>query len=316
LPLRHEVRVDPAAVFDRKDFGSASTVGLRAGERVSVEDLLYALLLGSANDAAVALAIAVDGSAPAFVAHMNARARTLGMTQTHFSSASGLDDHGRSTPRDLFRLARAVDADDVLRSIVATRFYRIASPRGRDRIIQNRNALLWLSDVATGMKTGATQGAGACLVASAQRDGRRLVAIVLDAQRGDPFSPAAALLAYGFDGWRTDTIVAAGASSGTVPIRGGTVPVVAADDLTRLVPVRPSEDRSEQVVVDPRAAFPPAPGERVATLVVRDGEVVLGSVPLLVPAVPPPPASHGPWWARAAAAVTGAMVDAIEGLAA
>jgi len=314
LPLDRVVRVDQRAEFHRDDFGSSSTLGLRAGERITVHDLLYALLLGSANDAAVELAIAVDGSEVAFVRHMNRRARSLGMTQTHLASASGLDDDGRSTPRDLLQLARAVEADRVLRSIVATRFHRIPAPKGPARIIQNRNALLWLSGTATGMKTGTTQGAGACVVATASRNGRHLVAIVLGAQE-DPFSPAAALLDYGFQGWRADTIVAAGAPVGAIAIRGGTVPVIAAHDLTRLVPVRSSE-RSEQVVVDPRAAFPPAPDDRVATLVIREGDIVLGSVPLLVPDVPPPPASSGPWWTRAAGAVGGAVVDAVEALAA
>ena len=314
LPLDRVVRVDQRAEFHRDDFGSSSTLGLRAGERITVHDLLYALLLGSANDAAVELAIAVDGSEVAFVRHMNRRARSLGMTQTHLASASGLDDDGRSTPRDLLQLARAAEADRVLRSIVATRFHRIPAPKGPARIIQNRNALLWLSGTATGMKTGTTQGAGACVVATASRNGRHLVAIVLGAQE-DPFSPAAALLDYGFEGWRADTIVAAGAPVGAIAIRGGTVPVIAARDLTRLVPVRSSE-RSEQVVVDPRAAFPPAPDDRVATLVIREGDIVLGSVPLLVPDVPPPPATSGPWWTRAAGAVGGAVVDAVEALAA
>ena len=314
LPLRRVVRVDQRAEFHRDDFGSSSTIGLRAGERIEVDDLLYALLLGSANDAAIELAIAVDGSEAAFVRHMNTHARALGMTETHLASATGLDDDGRSTPRDLLTLTRAVEADRVLRSIVQTRFHRIAAPKGRDRVIQNRNALLWLYDLATGMKTGTTQGAGACVVATAARDGRRLVAIVLGATH-DAFSPAAALLDYGFEGWERDTIVTAGTSVAAVAIRGGTVPVVAARDLTRLVPVR-STDRSEQVVVDPHAAFPPAPQDRVATLVIREGDTVLGSVALLVPDVPPPPASEGPWWTRAASAVGGAVVDAVEALAA
>jgi serine-type D-Ala-D-Ala carboxypeptidase (penicillin-binding protein 5/6) len=314
LPLHRVLRVDPRAEFARDDFGESSTVGLRTGERVRVEDLLYALLLGSANDAAIELAIAVDGSEPAFVSHMNARAASLGMTETHLASASGLDDRGRSTPRDLLTLTRAIEQDPILRSIVDTRFHEIGSPHGRDRVVQNRNALLWLYGPATGMKTGTTRGAGACVVATASRDGRRLVAIVLGAER-DAFSPAAALLDYGFDGWRTDTVVAAGASAGVVAIRGGTVPVVAARDLTRLVPVR-AVDRTEAVVVDPRAAFPPAPDAPVATLVVRDGDTVLGSVPLIVPDVPPPPPSEGPWWARSADAVGAAIVDAVESLAA
>jgi D-alanyl-D-alanine carboxypeptidase (penicillin-binding protein 5/6) len=314
LHLDDELRVDPRAVFARDDFGSSSTLGLHAGERIGVHDLLYGLLLGSANDAAVELAIAVDGSEDAFVKHMNARAAALGMTDTRFASASGLDDDGRSTPRDLLTLARTVEADRVLRTIVATKFHRIAAPTGPDRVIQNRNALLWLDPDVTGMKTGTTQGAGACVVATATRDGRHLVAIVLGAT-GDPFSPAAALLDYGFEGWRSETLVAAGSPMGAVAIRGGTVPVVAARALTRLVPVD-AEDRSERIAVDPKAAFPPPPDDRVATLVVREGDVVVGTVPLSVPSVPPPPTSEGPWWVRAAHAVGGAVVDAIDALAA
>jgi D-alanyl-D-alanine carboxypeptidase (penicillin-binding protein 5/6) len=315
LPLDRVVRADPAAVFARKDYGSSSTLGLRAGDRISVEDLLYALLLGSANDAARALAIEVDGSEPAFVHHMNATADRLGMTQTHVASASGLDDDGRAAPRDLLRLVDAVDADHVLREIVATRFHRIAAPKGPDRIVQNRNALLWLDPDVGGMKTGTTQAAGNCVIATGRRDGRHLVAIVLGAPH-EPFSAAASLLDYGFEGWRPDTIVTAGASAGTAALRGGTVPVVAAEDLTRLVPVHSDADRSEQVVIDPRAAFPPAPGDRVGQLVVREGDVVLGAVKLVVPSVPPAPASTQPWWARAATAVGGAVVDAVEALAA
>jgi D-alanyl-D-alanine carboxypeptidase (penicillin-binding protein 5/6) len=206
-------------------------------------------------------------------------------------------------------------ADDALREIVATRFHRIPAPKGPDRVVQNRNALLWLDPDATGMKTGTTQAAGSCVVATASRDGRHLVAIVLDA-RDEPFSAAASLLDFGFEGWRTDTIVSQGASAGTAALRGGTVPVVSAEDLTRLVPVRPTEDRSEQVVIDPREAFPPAPGDRVGQLVVREGDLVLGTVALIVPSVPPAPASAGPWWARAAAAVGGAVADAVDALAA
>jgi D-alanyl-D-alanine carboxypeptidase (penicillin-binding protein 5/6) len=314
LPLDETVTVDPAAVFDRHVFGATSVLGLRPRERISVQNLLYGLLLASANDAAVALAIAADGSEPTFVRHMNAEARRLGMTDTRFASASGLDDDGYSTARDLLRLTDAVNDDPVLRSITATKVRRIPAPSGPVRVIQNRNALLWLYSGAIGSKTGTTAGAGACVVATAHRDGRELVAIVLHAP-DEPFSDAAALLNYGFDGWRADTLVHAGDAAGEVGIRGGTVPVVAASDLTALVPVH-DDDRSQHVVVDPRAAFPPTTDERVATLVLRAGTDVLGQVALIVPAVPPPPTAEGPWWVRAAGAVGGAFGDAVRAVAA
>ncbi|MEP6758081.1 MAG: D-alanyl-D-alanine carboxypeptidase family protein [Actinomycetota bacterium] len=315
LPLHHIARVDPRAVFERNDYGASSTLGLRAGERISVENLLYALLLGSANDAAVALAIAVDGSVPAFVAHMNTRARQLGMVHTRFFSASGLDDRGHATPRDLLRLARFTDTNEAFRTITATRFRRIPAPRGRDRVIQNRNALLWLYAGAIGTKTGLTDEAGNCLVASAMREGRRLVAIVLDAPR-EPFSSAAALLDYGFEGWDQQTLVRAGEPAGTVALRGGSVQVATAADLAALVPARGEDEVSERTILDPAAAFPPAPGEAVAILVVHRGPRVLGRVALVVASVPPAPASSGPWWARAAGAVAGGVIDGIRAIAA
>ncbi len=168
------VRVDPAAVFHRGDYGSSSTLGLRAGERISVRDLLYALLLGSANDAADALAIHISGDRATFVTAMNRRADGLGMADTRFLSANGLDDRGRSTARDLLTLVEAAEADPAFREIVATRFRDIPAPKGRDRRIQNRNALLWLYPGAVGTKTGSTAGAGFCLIATAEREGRRL----------------------------------------------------------------------------------------------------------------------------------------------
>ena len=235
--------------------------------------------------------------------------------QTRFFSAGGLDDRGHSTPRDLLRLVRFTDEDEQFTTITATRFRRIPAPNGRDRVIQNRNALLWLYAGTLGTKTGSTAEAGACLVASASRDGRRLVAIVLDAPR-EPFSSAASLLEYGFEGWEDDELVAEGDALGTVDIQGGTVPVVAGSDLEALVPVRDDQEVVDRAVVDPRAAFPPPPGAEVGVLVVRRGADVLGRVPLVVAAVPPAPPTSGPWWWRAADAVGGAVVDGIRALAA
>ena len=314
LPLHAMVTVDPAAVFDRHTFGATSVLGLKVGERISVENLLYGMLLASANDAAVALAIAADGSEDAFVRQMNDEAEKLGMRDTRFASASGLDDDGHSTPRDLLLLTRAANADPVLRTITDTQVRRMPAPKGPDRVIQNRNVLLWLYAGAIGTKTGSTSGAGQCVVATARRDGRALVAIVLHAP-DEPFSDAAALLNYGFDGWRPDTLVHAGDATGDATIRGGTVPVIAASGLSALVPVA-DEGRAQHVVVDPRAAYPPAPHERVATLVFAAGPTVIGSVPLIVSDVPPPPTTSGPWWVRTADAVAGAVGDAVRAIAA
>ncbi len=308
------VRVDPAAVFGPRDFGASSTLGLRAGERIRVRDLLYGLLLGSANDAAEALAIHVSGSVGAFVELMNRRARALGMRDTSFASPHGLDDRGRSTAADLLVLLRAAHADPAFERIVATRFRTIPSPTGRPRRIQNRNAMLWLYDDAIGTKTGLTAGAGPCVAVVAERDGRRLVAIILGAER-EAFSPAASLLNFGFDGFEETTVVRAGEELGSVDLVGGRVSVVASADLTVMVP-RDHADRVRRTVrVAPEAAFPPQIGDRVATMIVTVPGARLGGVGLIVAAVPAPDPVSGSWWMRGLEALGGAAADAIGAVA-
>jgi D-alanyl-D-alanine carboxypeptidase (penicillin-binding protein 5/6) len=308
------VRVDPAAVFARRDFGASSILGLRAGERIRVRDLLYGLLLGSANDAAEALAIHVSGSVGAFVELMNRRARALGMRDTSFASPHGLDDRGRSTAADLLVLLRAAHANPIFERIVATRFRTIASPAGRPRRIQNRNAMLWLYDDAVGTKTGLTAGAGPCVAVVAERDGRRLVAIVLGAER-EAFSPAATLLNHGFDGFDETTVVRVGEQLGSVDLVGGPVSVVASADLTVMVP-RDLADRVRRTVrVAQGTAFPPETGDRVATMIVSVPGARLGDVALIVAAVPAPAPVSGPWWVRGLDALAGAAADAIGAVA-
>jgi D-alanyl-D-alanine carboxypeptidase (penicillin-binding protein 5/6) len=307
------VTVDPRAVFQRHAYGADSTLGLRAGERLRVRDLLYGMLLGSANDAAAALAIAEAGSQTAFVAQMNTRAKALGMRHTRFFSVHGLDDRGHSTAADLLRLVRAADRTPGFDGITATKVHAIPAPRGPTRRIQNRNALLWLYAGAFGTKTGTTAGAGACLVASAARDGRRLVAIVLGAPR-EAFSDAAALLNHGFEGFTSRTIVSAGDDVGTVGIRGGTVTVAAGTNVRALVPVG-AGDVTARALADPTVAFPPVNGQRVGTVTFSVPGSPLGTAPLVVSGVPPPPPLGGAWWIRAPRAIGRAVVGAIAALA-
>src|SRR5262249_5521572 len=178
----------------------------------------------------------------------------------------------------------------------------------------NRNAMLWLYPGTFGTKTGSTALAGSCLVASATRNGRRLVAIVLHAP-GEAFSDAAALLNYGFAGFTQQTFATSGADQGTLRIHGGDVPVAAAAALAALVPPRSLGGVRRRLVAAPDAAFPPAPGSRVGTLRVTVPGLTVGSVPLVVSAVPPPPESSGPWWARAAGSVGHAVAGAIGAIA-
>lgn len=308
------VTVPDEAVFADGDYGATSTLGLRAGERRTVRELVSALLLQSANDAAVALAVDIAGSEQRFVELMNRRARRLGMRDTRFFSPNGLDDRGRSTADDLLVLTRAAYATRGFAPIPASKFQTIPNPGGRPRRIQNRNALLWLYPGATGLKTGFTGGAGYCLVATAERDGRRLVAVVLG-DRDEAFSEAATLLEHGFEGFEERALVRAGEAIGTVRIRGGTVSVVADRAVRALVPTVQLDRVRRRVAVAPRAVFPPAAGERVGTVRVTIPGVTLGSSPLVVSEVPPPPvAGDDPWWARSVDAVVGGLAEVVDGL--
>ncbi|MFN8232846.1 MAG: serine hydrolase [Actinomycetota bacterium] len=137
---RELVTVRPDAVID--DAGGVAALGLEAGERISVADLLDALMLQSANDAAIALADHVAGSERRFVRMMNRRAGRLGMVRTHFMSPNGLDDRGTSTALDLVTLTAAAYRTDGFGRIVAQMSASVPAPDGSTRELQNRNALL------------------------------------------------------------------------------------------------------------------------------------------------------------------------------
>jgi D-alanyl-D-alanine carboxypeptidase (penicillin-binding protein 5/6) len=292
-----------------------SGLGLQPGERILVQELLYALLLQSANDAADALAEHVDGTVPAFVERMNARAAELQMSRSAFASTNGLDEVGFSTARDLVRLTRAAFALPAFSRITATRSHVVRSLDAEPRTVQNRNVLLWLYPGATGVKTGFTSAAGFCVVAAAERDDVRLVAVVLG-DPGEPFSGAAELLNYGFEAFDRRVVLEAGEGLGSVAVGGRAVPVAAGGALEGLVPVGAEIERS--LILEERVAFPPARGEEIGSVRVTAGDRLVGEVPLLVRALPPPPdpSEEGPWWARAFGSVVragGAVLQALLG---
>ncbi len=172
-------------------------LGVRPGARMEVEPLLYALLLLSANDVAVALAEHVAGSVGAFDALMTRRARALGMDDTRFASPSGLNDWGYSTAADVATMAGAAWRIPALASIVDTRYHTITRPSGKRVRLQNLNHLLFDYPGAVGMKTGYTDASHWSLVGVAAR-GRTRLLVVLLGDHDKPFDDGAALLNWGF----------------------------------------------------------------------------------------------------------------------
>ena len=174
-----------------------SSVYLRAGERLSVEDLLYALLLSSANDAAAALAIHTAGGIPAFADMMNARAEALGLTDTHFTNPHGLADKEHyTTAAELARITAEAMKNPLFRRIVSTKSQKLTADGERVRLLSNHNRLLRSYEDCIGVKTGFTRARGRCLVSAAERDGLLLIAVTLDAP--NDWQDHATLLDYGF----------------------------------------------------------------------------------------------------------------------
>ena len=168
-----------------------SSMYLRAGETVRVEELLYGLLLCSGNDAALALTECAGGLTP-FVALMNEKAAALGMAHTSFANPNGLDADGHySTARDMAVLAAAAVENPTFRRICSSRSVTIGQ-----RTMENHNRLLRQVEGCVGLKTGYTQAAGRTLVSCTERDGCRLVAVTL--QDGNDWADHAALYDYGF----------------------------------------------------------------------------------------------------------------------
>ena len=181
-----------------------SDIWLEEGERMTVDDLLKATVIMSANDAAVVLAEAVSGSEEAFVARMNERAGELGMEDTVFKNCNGLDEEGHLTSAyDVAVMSRALLTHEKIRDYTLT---WMDSVRNGETQLVNTNKLIRSYQGITGLKTGTTGQAGSCISATAQREGMELIAVVLGAESTDlRFQDAKALLDYGFAGWKTVT---------------------------------------------------------------------------------------------------------------
>jgi D-alanyl-D-alanine carboxypeptidase (penicillin-binding protein 5/6) len=194
--------------YDKKY--DASTAGLVPGEKLTALQLLYAMMLPSGCDAAYTLAVAYGPGFTAFVAKMNATARKLGLSKTHFSDPSGLPNPGQytnySTVRDLISLGRDAMKLAVFRQVVATRSYHLAAGAGhRAHTWKNLNQLLTSYSGAVGIKTGFTAAAGECLLFEARRGGTTLIGAVLHSAASEsasdqaaPVRDATAMLNWGF----------------------------------------------------------------------------------------------------------------------
>jgi len=250
-----------------------SSMYLREGEVLTVQELLYGLMLHSGNDAAVALAIYCGGTVEGFVGLMNDQAQRLGLENTHFENPHGLDSPEHySTARDLAVLAAYAMEDPIFSKTVATK-----TVRAGQRSLQNHNKLLWRLEGADGVKTGFTKAAGRILVSSAARNGRRVICVTIN--DGNDWVDHATLLENAFSRYTLRQIVSEGDFIGTVEVAGGQaqrVQLLADDDFSY-----PLADGEEPQILLSGPGFAYAPvvqGKRAGTAYVCIGDSCIGKI--------------------------------------
>ena len=267
---------DIVTVSRRAAATEGSSMYLREGEQLTLETLLYGLMLCSGNDAAVAIAEHVGGNEADFAKKMNALARELGMESSSFANPNGLDDPAHySTARDMARLACAAVKDETLLRIASTRSVMLSG-----RTMTNHNKLLRYVDGCLGLKTGYTRAAGRTLVSCAERNGQRLVAVTL--RDGNDWADHQALYDYGFSNYPAHRAAVLGKRLCTVPVQGGqrsTVPLAAAASFSW--PLTGEETLEMTVELDASLTAPVTAGRRAGEAVFSLGGKEVGRVALL-----------------------------------
>ncbi len=257
-----------------------SSVYLVEGERLTMKELVYALMLESANDAATAIAIIIAGSVPAFAELMNRRAEELGLDSTHFTNPHGLDNPEHyTTARDLAKLACFALKNEDFRTVVSTRKRNISFKNGEGiRLLVNHNRMLRNYDGSIGVKTGYTKKCGRCLVSAAERDGMRLVAVTLNAP--DDWRDHTAMLDWGFKSYVRLDLTGKGTFKVSLPVCGGSQDSLTCSNSLPLEVTLPAGhgDISCTVEASRFLIAPVEAGAQVGRLIYRcDGEVIATS---------------------------------------
>ncbi len=284
-----------------------SSIGLRTGQRVPVRDLVIGALVPSANDAATTLAVAAGGTLPRFVASMNRTARELGLAHTHYANPHGLDAAGHvSTALDSAKLLRTA-----LRIPIIEQYVGESSATLSDgRVVVSTDNLLGTIPGLVGGKTGHTAQAGWSQVAFARSDGVGITAAVLgspsEAQRD---ADLAALLRFGLASYRPARVVDRDRTYALVTVGWGKAPLALVAPRSIVRPAPTARPLVERVVAPAVATLPVRPGQRLGTVVVRDGNRIVARSPLVAVR-----AQASPTLAQRARWVAGRTVERLKGL--
>lgn len=245
-----------------------SSIWLETGEKLTREQLLYGCMLNSANDAAVTLAESVAGSEKNFVKLMNRRAQQLGMKDSHFCNAHGLETNGHfTTAFDLGLLSREALNNKIFRQVVATKTKNIPwAGKDYDRLLINQNRLLYRYEGTIGIKTGYTKVAGSCVIGAAQKGSRVLIAVAMNST--SVYQDLEQMLDYGFAHYNMETIKRVNQLSVKVPVVNGlekTVPARPKSDLTVAVTAKEQSQLSYKVYPRDQVAAPVKKGQILGT---------------------------------------------------
>jgi D-alanyl-D-alanine carboxypeptidase (penicillin-binding protein 5/6) len=248
---------DMVRVSEKAWRATGSRTFIEVDTEVSVSDLLHGLIIQSGNDAAIALAEHLAGSEEAFADQMNEAAAALGMSGSHFRNVTGLPSSGHvSTAADLAILAHElIDEYPEYYSFYSQREFTY-----NDIKQHNRNALLWKDSSVDGLKTGYTRAAGYCLVSSAERDGRRLIAVVLGSSTADKrIAGSQALLDYGFEAFETHRLFGGGEAIAEARVFKGnleTTTLGVTDDVYVTVPAGRYADLAASMIMNSQMIAP------------------------------------------------------------
>lgn len=275
--------LDAEVTCSRNAFGVPGTsIYLSQGETLTLRQMLYGLMLASGNDAATAIAEHIGGTVEDFCAMMTARAAELGCTNTCFLTPHGLPCEGHyTTAHDLALIAREAMGHAVFREIVGTSRATIPwEGRSYERVLNNKNKLLTTYEGATGIKTGYTKKAGRCLVFGAERDGMRIIGVVLNCP--DWFNEAARLMDLAFDRYEAVTMLEAGeivASIDVLHAEGAAVEAALSADLTGVI----AKGSTPTVELDLPATLeaPITAGQQLGTARLAAGGLTVAEVPIV-----------------------------------
>jgi D-alanyl-D-alanine carboxypeptidase (penicillin-binding protein 5/6) len=262
-----------------------SSLNLQPGEKITARDLLYALMLRSANDGCVAAAERIAGSEAKFAAMMTQKAREIGATHTIFRNCNGLNEPPNSTTaRDLALMARYAAAHfPEFNRVTDTKFYWIKRNINKeDNLLKNHAKFLWKFPGADGIKTGYTFPAGHCFVGAATWNGWRLISVVM--RSPDYVTETARLMKYGFLAFEARRAAERGRVYASVPVREGRENAVPAAAQNAIQYVVPKGQPPEIVEIRPRfepITAPVRPGEQIGTLEAWKDAKIIGSAPLV-----------------------------------